>query len=143
MSFAELVPSNPAVFAETRAEQATSTAFAIAAADERMLAELDYGAEALGFIDQNYFVQSARAMILPKSFEADQQVSCTDFFGLTFEGRFATYARVHIGRIIGAGAVRAVCLTFTRTTLLPYFDKLPDDRLLLVPVLAITSIEQT
>jgi hypothetical protein len=142
MSFSELVPPDPAALAEIRAEQAVSSAFEVSSIDHHMLAELDHGAELLGFINQSYFVQSFRALVLPSSFEAGEPVPCNDFFGLTFEGRFATYAKVCIGRIIGANAVRAVCLTFSDTTLLPTFEELPDDKLLFVPALAITSMEQ-
>jgi hypothetical protein len=62
---------------------------------------------------------------------------------LSFEGRFKCYSKVMIGRIIGAGSVRAFCLTFDDVLMLPGFDRLPDDRLLHVPILAVDVMDKT
>ncbi len=137
------LPSNPAQLAETIATENFSDSMEISDLDHRLLTELEVGAEALGFLNKDYFVESGRALILPASFQSDEPVLYTSFFGLSFEGRFATYAKVHIGRIIGGSAVRAVCLAFTDVTLLPYFETVPDNELVFVPVLAINSMEQT
>lgn len=136
-------PNNPAELAEIRAQEPTGSDFDMSTADQHLLAELDHGAQELGFTGQTYFVEAARALVIPAAFEADQPVKYHSFFGLTFEGTFATYGKVHIGRIIGGGAVRAVCLAFPRATLLPYFDPLGDQDILYVPALAVASIERT
>jgi hypothetical protein len=60
--------------------------------------------------------------------------------GLSSEGTFISYSRVVIGRIVGANAVRALCLSFDNVTLLPFFDSLRDDHLLHVPALAVSSM---
>lgn len=137
------LPRNPAQLAETRAAENFSDSFETSDLDHRLLAELDIGAESLGFLNNDYFVESGRAMILPASFQADETVLYTSFFGLSFEGRFASYAKVHIGRIIGGSAVRAVCMAFSEATLLPYFDNIHRDEMLYVPVMAVNSMEQT
>lgn len=140
MAFPEL-PTNPAELAETRAQESTGQDFDVSLSDHHLLAELEHGAEELGFIDQKYFVEASRALVIPASFEADKNVSFHSFFGLTFEGSFNTYNKVHIGKIIGAGAVRAVCLAFPKATLLPYFDELDSQDILYVPALAVTSMQ--
>jgi len=136
-------PNNPAELAEIRAQQSTSQSFDMTTADEHLLAELEHGADELGFIGRDYFVEATRALILPSSFEASEPVTHHSFFGLTFEGTFATYGKVHIGRIVGAGAVRAICLAFPRATLLPHFATLEPGDILYVPALAVASIEFT
>lgn len=142
MGFLEL-PANPAELAKKQAENAGYASFPVDAADEMVLTELEHGAEMLGFTDQSYFVEAGRSMILPVSFERDQPVSYLNFYGLSFEGLFVTFAKVHIGRLVGQESVRALCLTFTDVTLLPYFDDIPADSLLYVPALAVDTIEQT
>lgn len=101
---------------------------------------LDAVADSLGFVGQKYFVESRRSLSIPASFEAQKPVELIDFMGLTFEGKFVTYSQVTVGKIIGAHSVRALCLSFDDVTLLPYFDHLPEDHLLHVPVLAVESI---
>ncbi len=137
------LPNTPAELAVMRAEQSFSNDLDITLDDERLLAELDYAADELGFTNSSYFVESGRALIVAASFEASQPVTYTNFFGLTFEGRFATFSKVHIGRFIGGQSVRAVCLTFDDVTLLPYFDKTDEGDLLHIPVLAVDSMELT
>jgi hypothetical protein len=136
-------PSNPVELASIRAEASVSQAFGMSSSDERLLAELDFGADQLGFHNQNYFVQTFSAFAVPVAFEAGEPLRYHSFMGLALEGRFATFSKIHIGRIVGAGAVRAVCLTFTDVTLLPYFDTLPESDLLHVPVLAVSEISAT
>lgn len=136
-------PSNPVELASIRAEESMSQEFGMSDHDQHLLAELDFGADQLGFHDQNYFVQAFSAFVLPASFEADEPLRYHNFTGLTLEGRFATFSKIHIGRIVGVGAVRAVCLTFKDVTLLPYFDTLPESDLLHVPVLAVSEISAT
>ena len=143
VSVFEEIPSDPVSLAAVRAEQSVNTdGIEATVTDHLLLAELDHVAEQLGFPNNRYFVESHRSIVTPASFDADQPTTIVDFFGLTFEGEFVTYAKLHIGRIIGAGAVRAVCLVFTNARLLPYLDKVPSDKLLYTPVLAVESIEQ-
>lgn len=136
-------PTTPVELAELRAEQHVTAGFEMTVEDERLLAELDHAAEQLDFHGRNYFVETGRALITPASFDADSPVAGFDFFGLTFEGSFATYSKVHVGRILGGNSVRAVCLTFRSATLLPFCDQLEEGHLLHVPVLAVESIEAT
>jgi hypothetical protein len=111
--------------------------------DEKVLTKLGRDARDLEFEDQQYFVETSRALAIPASFEADSPVGYGNFFRLSFEGRFKCYSKVMIGRIIGAGSVRAFCLTFDDVLMLPGFDRLPDDRLLHVPILAVDVMDKT
>jgi hypothetical protein len=142
MSELEL-PTDPAALAAERAQLASATDFDIQLHDEFMLAELEHGAQQLGFMNQTYFVEAGRSVVLPSTLETGKSVKYVDIFGLTFEGKFAAYAKVHIGKIIGGQTVRAVCLMFDEATLLPYLDTLPEDQLLYVPALAVNSIQKT
>jgi hypothetical protein len=137
------IPTNPVELAAIVAESSTSQSFEIMPKDERALEELELGAEMLGFLNQEYFVQAHRGMIMPADFVSSERFTFKNLAGVTLEGKLVTYSKVHIGRIIGAGAVRAFCLAFESATLLPYFDTVPEDRLVHVPVLAVSSIEQT
>lgn len=137
------MPTNPAELASLRAEASIASSFELTPEDELLLAELDHGAESLGFHNQTYFVEAFRGLVVPASFEAADRVTYVNFMGITLEGRFATFSKVHIGTIVGAGAVRAVCLTFTDVTLLPYFDTLAEDDLLHVPVLSVAQMSKT
>jgi hypothetical protein len=61
-----------------------------------------------------------------------------------FEGELACYARLSIGRIVGAGAVRALCLTFSAGTLVtPVFSELEQTDLFHVPVFAVQEISKS
>lgn len=138
----EQMPGNPADLAAVQAEESalTMVEFEITRADQQALLALDHVASELKFIGQKYFVESRRSLSIPVSFEADEDVSHINFMDLTFEGTFACYSKVVVGRILGHHSVRALCLTFHEVTLLPFFDGLPDDHLLHVPVLAVATI---
>lgn len=141
MSMESLIPRDPVELASLRAEQLTSQDFEIAVTQERLLAELEHGAETLGFLDRGYFIEANTAFIAPVSFPSDHPVTYVRFGeGLSFEGTFATYSQLHIGRIIGIGAVRAIFMAFSQALLFPDFDTLPETDLLYVPVLAVNSI---
>ena len=142
MSLLEL-PINPVELASKRAELEPSLSFDVMANDLQTLAELDSAASDLGFIDQTYFVESYRGFIVPGSFEATELVTYTSIYCLQFEAQFRCYSKVHIGRIIGGNAVRAICLTFTTALLLPSFEHTEDSELLHVPVLAVSEITTT
>jgi hypothetical protein len=138
------LPSDPVELAAKRAEEnAFGDDFEMSDGDRSLLAELDHGAEQLGFHDQTYFLQAHRAVVVPVSFEADDPVTYINFNGISVEGTFTTYSKVHIGRLVGGNAVRALCLTLCNVTLLPFFDTLPESDLLHVPVLAVAEITST
>jgi hypothetical protein len=130
-------------FVEARLPLYQGDDFSFQPEDEKVLTRLGRDARELEFEDQQYFVETSRALSLPVSFEADQPVRYGNLFKLAFEGTFKCYSKVLVGRIIGAKSVRAFCLTFDDVLLLPYFDKLPEDRLLHVPILAVDSMEKT
>lgn len=138
-----IIPLDPFELAASRVEASMSKDFSFLRTDEALLCDLDNDAETLGFIDSTYFITAGRSMIIPKSFEASEPVKYSDIYGLTSEAKFRSYAKVHIGRLIGQTSVRAVCMTFTDALVLPYFMEIPDEDLLYVPVLAVRSIEQT
>jgi len=135
-------PSNPVELATKRAQTFWGDDMDVSEQDRRLLVELDHGAEILGFHEKDYFVESGRGLIIPMSFEASEPVEYTDAYGVTFEGSFVSYAKVSIGIIIGATTVRAVCLVFSKVTILPYFESIETDKLMYVPVLAVNSIDE-
>lgn len=139
MSLVDL-PANPVELASIRAEQSTSQGFDMLVDEVRIIAELDHEADRLGFIDQRYFADSFRGFVIPGSFDADEIVSYTSIFGFQFEGDFRCFSKVHIGRLVGNQAVRAICMTFTGALILPTFERLEETELLHVPVLAVSSI---
>jgi hypothetical protein len=146
MSGFEVLPpiTNPVELAAKRAEERAlaTTGFDISQQDAFTLAQLDAAAEMLGFIGNQYLMNSHRAFAIPASFNVDEQVTHHQFMGLMFEGDFACYSKIHVGKILGATSVRALCLTFHNVTLLPYFDRMEEGDLLHVPVLAVDTIDQ-
>lgn len=108
----------------------------------RSIVELEKKAIDLNMINKPYFVTSGRSFLLPVSFEAAEDIEAVQFPQLNFEGTFVTYSTVRIGRMIGKGAIRSLCLTFDKVTLLPYFDGIPDDQLLHVPAYAVFDIDK-
>ena len=110
--------------------------------EETELAALENMADIAGMIGQQYYVSSGRSVAIPVSFEADQPVRAFDFSeGLDFSGTLVTYGSVRIGRNLGGNAMRALCLAFDNVTLLPYFDRLQEDRLLYTPAFAVHAID--
>ena len=110
--------------------------------EEALLVRLEHEAAASQTIG-TYFVEANRALSIPVSFEADGPVNFIDFFNLAFEAPFTTFSVVQVGRIVGFNSVRALCVAFNKAFLLPYFDHIPNDHLLHVPVLAVESMERT
>jgi hypothetical protein len=147
MSSGEIVPGNPASLAAAaiKAERLwqQQDSFQITPEDEQVLAHLEEVADSMDFLGQQYFVETSRALAIPLAFEDGEEKRYGNFYGLSFEGVLKSYSKVMIGRVIGANSVRAWCLTFDEVTLLPFFDGLPEDRLLHVPALAVDSIAQT
>jgi len=143
MSSNEIVSANPASLALEDAKQVVFRGRSKIEEDRRRLTRLDMSADSFGFIDNPYFVESSRSLAIPASFEADEEVRIGSFDRLAFGGLFKCYSRVVVGRIEGATTVDALCLTFDDVTLLPYFERLSEDRLLYVPVLAVDTISST
>ena len=106
------------------------------------LVGLDHYAAEAGYLNQQYFVDSGRSILLPVTFEADEPLSTTQFQRLHFSGEFVTHSTVRLGRSLGGQSMRALCLTFNNVTLLPYMDTIPDDVLLHVPALAINNMDK-
>jgi hypothetical protein len=137
------MPRNPVEIAALRAEDPSFYRDELKANDNDhlLLAELDYAAEHLGYHGTQYEISAYRTLAVSASFEADKPVKVYDIFRhMSFRGTFETYAHVRIGRIIGAHSVRAVCLAFSDAILYPTFERIPDEDLLYVPVLAVDSI---
>lgn len=145
MSSFELVPTNPAEVAADIAMGAfeASDIFARNDRDYQVLSALEREAEVCGFTDEQYLVEARKAFSIPASFDASGPVVYRDFPDLMFEGTFRGYSKVMIGRIIGAGSVRAFCLNFEEVTIVPSWEHPPEDHLFCVPVLAIEEIDQT
>lgn len=143
----ELPPANPAELASVAAKNVLYEPQEIDRDPDvyLTLSKLEGEAKALEFVDKKYFVETSRALSIPSSFEssAENTVTYHSFYKLSFEGTFRGYTKVAIGRIIGSGSIRAYCLGFEEVTLLPYFDRLPEDHILHIPALAVDSIDQT
>ncbi len=136
-------PDNPLEIAKPFAEQVGSREIFGALPDEEtLLVSLDE-ISTIAQTEGSYFVETGRALSIPASFDAAEPVELINFFDLTFEGPFTSFSIVHVGKIVGAFSVRALCLAFEEATLLPYFDSIPSDHLLHVPVLAVESIART
>lgn len=134
---------NPADIARPYAEAIVSNReLEVKTEQKALLVLLDHEAEASQAAG-TYFVEASRALSIPTSFEADESVNLFDYYGLSFEAPFTTFSIVHVGRIVGFNSVRALCVAFDKALLLPYFDHIPDDHLLHVPVLAVESMERT
>lgn len=67
MSFEFLPPTDPIELAKIRAEQPQSHMFDITSEDERTIVELEHGADKLGFLDTQYFVDTNAAFEVPAS----------------------------------------------------------------------------
>lgn len=139
---------NPATLAETAAlevfygPEATTRNIT----DTERLESLDQAAIDLGIKDSRYWIEATRAVALPAElyFESDEEVSIVDFTKLSFEGIFACFARVRVGRIIGPSEVNpisALCLAFSSGTFVSTMENLDDNDILYVPVLAIDEID--
>lgn len=135
------IPKDPVELSRSRAESAGSSMFDHTPQDRAMLAELDYAADELNFINQSYLIETGLAFIIPTKWDRHSSVSYQRIDGLTLEGDFGCFSRVSIGRLYSSPhTVRSLCLTLRRAILLPYFDQIPDDNLMYIPVLAVRTI---
>lgn len=114
----------------------------VLAEEESMLVRLEQLIDTCD-LEGTYFVKTGRALSIPATFEAGQSVRLGDFNDLTFEASFKTYSIVQVGRLVGQHTIRALCATFDKALLLPYFERTVEDHLLHVPVLAVESISRT
>ena len=109
--------------------------------EKEALSKLDWMSEMLGF-HRKYFVESRKAFAIPVSFDRDKEVSYIRFDDLTFSGKLETFSTLKIGRLAIVDLnIRALCLTFNHSILLPFFDTLEEDELLFVPAEAISDIQ--
>lgn len=99
---------------------------------------LEEQAEAIGALNQQFFVTSGRSILTSLQTEENY---CTSFDSLDFSGELFTYSTVRIGRTLGNHAMRALCLSFHNVTLLPYFDRIAEDQLLHVPAYAVHEMD--
>lgn len=140
MSLLEL-PSNPIELAAPVAEKLSWKD-----GDElqnlyEQVAALDDSAEMMGFLGNGYFVQSARMLLMPDDFVEGEPMRYGDYYDLMFEGKFAAFSHVQVGKIIGARAVSAVCAIFEDVLVVPTFKRVPPGYHAYVPVLAVESID--
>ncbi len=137
------LPSNPVELAAERAEMTVGQDFDINTEDNAMIEALENEATHLGFLDKKYYLSAFTGFQIPVDFQNSDMITYTKFDGLSAEALLCTYAKFHIGRIIGGGAVRAVCLCFSEGFVLNRFTEIPNDQLLFVPVLAINEIVES
>ena len=111
--------------------------------EEQALKELTQIAFDSKMLFAKYIVKSHKSFITPATGQVQENVNVTHFdSGLTYSGKFVGFSTVRIGSIIGGNAIRALCLTFEETTLLPYFDELPSDKWLHTPAHAVKTMTQ-
>jgi hypothetical protein len=136
-------PEDPRELAQNRAHELCGPDFDHNQTDNHVLAELDYAAQQCNFLESTYFLSVYSAFIIPRQWDAQDSVTYVRLPELQLEGKLACYSKVSIGRLVGRGSVRALCLTFQEALLLPFFDRVESSDLLHVPVLAISNIVQT
>lgn len=106
------------------------------------LSELEYLAEAAGMLNKKYFVNSGKLLILPADLEQSEFVPYHVNEGADFSGKLISFSTLRIGRNLGGQSIRALCLTFDNVTLLPYLDRVEEDRLVHAPAFAVTGIDR-
>lgn len=142
----KIVPANnPAALAQQCAEDMVMRGeldtFELSEHERERIAELDRIAEQSGWLDQSYVVDSHRSILLPAHIEEGSNITTQHFNRLMFSGELRAHAVVRLENKLGNNAIRAVCMMFDNVTLLPYFDKVPEDRLLYTPAHAIASMQ--
>jgi|GEM_PF-2054446 len=164
MSSGELIPGDPAALAVEANERLfyAPDDWTDGTTEEvnQTLEFLGTMARSLDFTDRSYRVRANRALTIPESAIGGKvygEVTYGDLYNVSFRGVFSQYARVQIGRIIGAGSVRAYCLHFNDIvftasdnsnedasggiTFVPADARVPEGRLFFVPALAINTID--
>lgn len=91
----------------------------------------------------DYLVEAGRAVDVPEQHNPSMGVSVFNIHNLTFEGEFKEHTIVKLDGPENGSRIRALCLAFSRVTLLPFFEKVSEDRLLCVPVFAVDDILRT
>jgi hypothetical protein len=112
-------------------------------AEKSALQELDSMAEDLALDGKDYHVVAGRSWSIPRSFRVEEEVHLGNYYGVEFWGTFCSHAIVKINGLYGREDVRALCLTFDDVLMLPGLDKVPADRAVHVPVLAVDDIIPT
>jgi hypothetical protein len=116
------VPPNPKEIAIPHAEAMSKSGFEHTEADRFMLAELEQVADELNFLGGRYFVECKRSFIFPADTGDESSiVHYYSYFDTILEGELISYSRLSIGQLVGRQAVRALCLTFDKSILLPTF----------------------
>lgn len=144
----EIVPfTNPAEIARSYAEDLMMGGhldeMTNSSAEKDALAELTQIAHEADMLQSKFYVRSYKSIITPATQETLQDVTITNFdHGLDYSGRFIGFSTVRIGKLMGGNAIRALCLAFEDTTLLPYFDEVPDDKWLFTPVHAVKEMDK-
>lgn len=144
----EFLPENPVEIASPFAMNYTLSDRFVELGDGEKAVELvdslDKLTDAMDMFGR-YFVESSNAFLMPLEHDANEKTNFVKFDSLMFEGDLQNYSIVHIGKLAlaGRGAVRAICMTFSEGTLLPFFDPIPRDKMLHVPVLAVDYMSRT
>lgn len=95
----------------------------------------------LNMVEREYIVKSANSVLLPAEFQIEDSIATVQFNELDFEAQFITFSSMRTGLALGNRAIRGLCLTFEKVTLLPDRDPLPNDRHLHVPVYAVNEMD--
>jgi hypothetical protein len=138
---------NPAELALPYAEEVVLSGYlddfdTVHATERKRLEELEIQAAAAHMLGRQYFVSSGRSVILPAELEHDEIAQFESTDGIDFSGRLISFSTVRVGRIIGSNAVRALCLAFDNVTLMPFFEKIDDTKLLHAPAFAVRGIDE-
>ena len=137
------IPQDPKEIAMPYVEGLPRLEFEHTEEDTKVLTEIENISAALGFLGKRYYFEGSRGLAIPADTD-EGVVKYTSYFGLACEAQLLTYSRISIGKFVGHGAVRALCLTFNNAiTVLPDFHKVPGSDLLHVPVLAIDEISES
>lgn len=144
----EIIPfANPATLAQPYAEKLLMNgdldSIEHSDAELENLRDLMQLAYDTNTLNARFYVQSRKSIITPATQESLHNVAVIHFNeGLDYSGKFIGYSTVRIGQLIGGNAIRALCLTFENTTLLPYFDQVSPDKWLHTPVHAVGDMEK-
>ncbi len=140
-------PKNPVELAEPfvfeLSKRADFDSFQRSDAERSVLRTLDSMADDLGLDSKDYQVAAGRAWSIPKSFRIDEEVPIGNHYGVEFLGTFCSHAIVKINGLCGREDIRALCLTFDDVVMLPELDRVPTNRAVHVPVLAVNDIIPT
>jgi hypothetical protein len=129
----------PAETGETRAVTA-----------EERVRLLNDAASSLGLYHQPFWIEARYGIALPigwnedgrDDFEEDAIPAEDD---LEFAGTFNGYSRIKLGKLLGAWGLRRVsglCATFDKAMIMSGMDRLEEDHMLHVPILAVDIVDR-